>query len=120
MIFLTASRPKAVMSCVLSLPSGCWPACTVPPETVTQVGEGVKGLHENDWVIPFKPHMGTWRSLAVWKAANLLKVPTEVLSIEHAALSKQLCLAYCLLGETKSLKVCWQCHEWNDIKGSDR
>ena len=65
----------------------------------------MKGVKENDWVIPFKPHMGSWRSLAVWKAADLLKLPTEVLSLEHAALAKQLCLAYRLLEETKSLKV---------------
>lgn len=31
---------------------------------VMKVGPGVKSLHENDWVIPGKPHLGTWRSLA--------------------------------------------------------
>lgn len=29
-----------------------------------QVGPGVKGLAENDWVVPLKPNLGTWRSLA--------------------------------------------------------
>lgn len=29
-----------------------------------QVGPGVKALAENDWVIPMKPNLGTWRSLA--------------------------------------------------------
>ena len=71
-----------------------------------QVGEGVKGFKEGDWVIPFRPHMGTWRSLAVWKAADLLRLPSNILSTEHAALVKQLCLAYCLLEEGKDLKVC--------------
>ena len=29
-----------------------------------QVGAGVKGLVEGDWVVPFKPFMGTWRRQA--------------------------------------------------------
>ena len=31
---------------------------------VVKVGPGVKGLAENDWVVPMKPNLGTWRSLA--------------------------------------------------------
>lgn len=41
--------------------SGCLTAC-VP--VCPQVGPGVKGLAENDWVVPLKPNLGTWRSLA--------------------------------------------------------
>ena len=81
-------------------------ALRLPTVHELQVGDGVKGFKEDDWVIPFKPHMGTWRSLAVWKAADLLRIPSDVLSIEHAALTKQLCLAYRLLEGTKTLKVC--------------
>lgn len=74
------------------------------------MGDGVKGFREKDWVVPFKPHMGTWRSLAVWRAADIMKIPSDVLSIEHAALTTQLCLAYALLEEVKALKVraAWQ------------
>jgi trans-2-enoyl-CoA reductase len=35
---------------------------------VVKVGPGVKGLAENDWVAPIKPHLGTWRSLAGGRA----------------------------------------------------
>ena len=38
-----------------------------------QIGDGVKGFAEGDTVIPMKTLFGTWRSLAVCKAADLLK-----------------------------------------------
>ena len=46
-------------SFAVALIDHCSPA--VPP---VQVGPGVKGLSENDWVVPLKPFLGTWRSLA--------------------------------------------------------
>ncbi len=39
-----------------------------------QVGAGVKGLAEGDWVLPFRAFQGTWRDLAVWKEKDTLKV----------------------------------------------
>ena len=39
-----------------------------------QVGAGVKGLAEGDWVLPFRAFQGTWRDLAVWKEKDALKV----------------------------------------------
>jgi len=42
-----------------------------------QVGAGVKDFNEGQWVIPLKSHMGCWRSVAVWKAKDLLKVQSR-------------------------------------------
>lgn len=65
----------------------------------------MQGLAEGDAVIPIKPHAGTWRSLAVCKAVDLLKLPTGLLAWEHAALACQLIVAYRLLESTRSVKV---------------
>lgn len=40
------------------------PTAVAPPPAPVQVGPGVKALAENDWVVPMRPNMGTWRSLA--------------------------------------------------------
>lgn len=53
---------------------------------VVKVGPGVKNLSENDWVIPYKTGMGTWRSLASWREKDVLKMPAELLPIEYAAM----------------------------------
>jgi len=54
---------------------------------------------------PLKSHMGTWQSLAVAKAADLVVIPKECMPAEYAALSEQLCLAFCLLEQFGKLKV---------------
>jgi hypothetical protein len=53
---------------------------------VMKVGPGVKNLSENDWVLPNKPALGTWRSLAVWHEKELLKMPADLLPVEYAAM----------------------------------
>jgi trans-2-enoyl-CoA reductase len=54
---------------------------------VTVVGPEVKHLKENDWVIPMKAGMGTWRSMAVWKEKDLRKLPSaDMLPVEYAAM----------------------------------
>lgn len=70
-----------------------------------QVGPGVKGFRDNDWVIPLKSHLGTWQTLAVLKASELVAIITDCLPTEYAALSQQLCLAYRLLEDFGQLKV---------------
>ena len=70
-----------------------------------QVGEGVKGLAEGDWVVPARVHMGSWRSSAVWKGSDLLKLPEACLPPPYAAVWRELCLAYRLLEDHGSLKV---------------
>lgn len=44
---------------------------------VMKVGPGVKNLVEGDWVVPLKPGLGTWRSLAVWKEKHVFKIPVR-------------------------------------------
>ena len=54
---------------------------------VTVVGAGVKNLKENDWVMPMKAGMGTWRSMSVWKEKDLRKLPSaDLLPVEYAAM----------------------------------
>ena len=62
-------------------------------------------MREGEWVVPLKSHMGTWQSLAVAKAADLVVIPKECMPAEYAALSEQLCLAFCLLEQCGKLKV---------------
>ncbi|DBA84971.1 TPA: hypothetical protein ACH3X2_005711 [Trebouxia sp. C0005] len=71
---------------------------------VTKVRKGVKDLAHGDWVVPAVTHLGSWRTLAVWKEADLLKLPKETLPIEHAAVFRELCLAYRLLEDHGNLK----------------
>ncbi|PRW34018.1 trans-2-enoyl- reductase [Chlorella sorokiniana] len=72
---------------------------------VVKVGPGVKGLAENDWVVPLKPNLGTWRSLAVLKEKDVMKVPAEVMPLEQCALLREHLTAYRLL-EDHALKLC--------------
>lgn len=69
------------------------------------MGPGVKGLNEGSWVVPLRSHMGTWQDLAIMKAADLVVIPQDCMPPECAALSQQLCLAYCLLEQFGKLKV---------------
>jgi len=71
---------------------------------VVKVGPGVKNLQENDWVFPFKPGMGTLRSLAVWREKDVLKMPVDLMPLEYAAMLRELCVAYRLLEDYGSLK----------------
>ncbi|KAK3283969.1 hypothetical protein CYMTET_8359 [Cymbomonas tetramitiformis] len=71
---------------------------------VVKVGPGIKNLAENDWVFPFKPGMGTWRSLTVWKEKDVLKMPVDLMPLEYAAMMHELCVAYRLLEDHGTLK----------------
>ena len=62
-------------------------------------------MKEGDWVVPGVTHLGSWRSLAVWKEADLLQLPPDSLPLEHAAVMRELCLAYRLLEDHANLKV---------------
>ena len=72
--------------------------------TVVKVGAGVKSLNEGDWVVPFAADAGTWRSLAVWKEKDVIKIPADILPLEHAAMIREMCVAYRLLEDFGSLK----------------
>ncbi|KAK3281133.1 hypothetical protein CYMTET_11062 [Cymbomonas tetramitiformis] len=71
---------------------------------VVKVGPGIKNLAEHDWVFPFKPGMGTWRSLTVWKEKDVLKMPVDLMPLEYAAMMRELCVAYRLLEDHGTLK----------------
>lgn len=71
---------------------------------VAKAGPGVKSLGENDWVIPLAPSMGTWRTLAVWKEKDLLRLPAEIMPLEQCALLREYLTAYRLLEDSSSLK----------------
>ena len=45
-----------------------------------QVGEGA-ALAEGDQVMPLRANMGTWRSLAVWRARDLIRMPPDALPV---------------------------------------
>ncbi|KAL4435235.1 hypothetical protein ABPG77_001917 [Micractinium sp. CCAP 211/92] len=71
---------------------------------VAKVGPGVKALAENDWVVFMKPNMGTWRSLAVAKEKDLLRVPPDSVPLEQAAMLREAMAAYRLLEDHAALK----------------
>jgi trans-2-enoyl-CoA reductase len=53
---------------------------------VVKAGPGVKNLSENDWVLPYKASMGTWRALAAWREKDVLKIPADLLPMEYGAM----------------------------------
>ncbi|QDZ23160.1 trans-2-enoyl-CoA reductase [Chloropicon primus] len=72
--------------------------------TIVKVGPGVKNLQEGDWILPFTPHLGTWRSLAVVKEKDTLKIPVDLMPMEYAAMMRELCVAYRLLEDYGNLR----------------
>lgn len=71
---------------------------------VVKVGPGVKNLGENDWVLPYKASMGTWRSLAIWREKDVIKIPADLMPVEYAAMMREMCVAYRLLEDFGTLK----------------
>jgi trans-2-enoyl-CoA reductase len=72
--------------------------------TVVKVGAGVTSLNEGDWVMPYKPNMGTWRSLAIWKEKDLIKIPVDIVPMEYAAMMREMCVACRILEDFGNLK----------------
>ena len=60
-------------------------------------------------------HMGTWRSLAVWKESEVLKLPKDGMPLDYAAVCREMCLAYRLL-EDANLKVSSGLHLHQDAE----
>ena len=56
---------------------------------VMKVGAGCSVVSEGDWVIPAKPGLGAWRSLACVKEKEVIKIPTDLLPVEHAAMLRE-------------------------------
>ena len=71
---------------------------------VLKVGAGVKHLREGDWASPVKPGLGTWRSLATLREKDLMKIPADLMPVEHAATWREMCVAYRLLEDSPELR----------------
>ena len=74
--------------------------------TVLKTGAGIKQLNEGDWVVPHKPgsEFGAWVSIAVVREKDLIKIPTDLMPLEYAAMHRELCVAYRLLEDHGDLK----------------
>jgi len=72
--------------------------------TVLSVGSQVKGLAENDRVIPAGPGFGTWRTHAVTSENNLLKISSDIPIHQAASISVNPSTALRLLEDFVSLK----------------
>lgn len=54
---------------------------------VTDVGEGVEGLKKGDWVVMGNQQLGTWSSARTLKAADVVKVSSDVSEVTGATLT---------------------------------
>ncbi|KAK2078239.1 hypothetical protein QBZ16_004108 [Prototheca wickerhamii] len=71
---------------------------------VVKAGPGVKHLHENDWVVPLRPFLGTWRSLLVTAEKELLRIEPELMPMEQCAVLRESLTAYRLLEDAPGLR----------------
>ncbi|XP_058831760.1 enoyl-[acyl-carrier-protein] reductase, mitochondrial [Topomyia yanbarensis] len=71
---------------------------------VVAVGDQVNRLKIGDRVIPFATGLGTWRSHAVYKETNLMKVPENIGIAEAATITVNPCTAYRMLKDFVPLK----------------
>jgi len=76
---------------------------------VTKLGPGVKraypDLREGEWVIPLYPFAGTWRSHVVWKAKEVMRVPSHTLPPEYMGVISPLCTAFRLLEDSSGANL---------------
>lgn len=71
---------------------------------VMEVGTQVKTLKPGDWVIPKDAGLGTWRTAAVLREADLLSVPSDLPLLAAATLGVNPCTAYRMLLDFEDLK----------------
>lgn len=69
-----------------------------------EVGSDVKDLKAGDMVVPFSTGLGTWRSHAIYKEDELMKVPEGIPSTEAATITVNPCTAYRMLKDFVALK----------------
>ncbi|XP_062557084.1 enoyl-[acyl-carrier-protein] reductase, mitochondrial [Armigeres subalbatus] len=72
---------------------------------VVAVGSQVGGLKVGDRVVPFASGLGTWRSYALYKESNLMRVPGSIGIAEAATITVNPCTAYRMLKDFVSLKA---------------
>jgi mitochondrial enoyl-[acyl-carrier protein] reductase / trans-2-enoyl-CoA reductase len=71
---------------------------------VLKVGTAVKSLKKGDVIVPFATGLGTWRSHAIYKEDEIMKVPEGIPLPEAATVTVNPCTAYRMLKDFVSLK----------------
>lgn len=61
---------------------------------VVEVGEGVKGLKKDDWVVMDRPQLGTWSTSRNVPFNSVIKLPVTGLTEAHGA-TMTVCIPYC-------------------------
>lgn len=64
---------------------------------VLEVGALVKNIKPGDLVVPIKTGLGTWRSHAIFKENDMMKVPKDISLPEAATITVNPCTAYRML-----------------------
>lgn len=72
---------------------------------VVQVGSSVKSLKPGDLVVPFSTGLGTWRSHAVFKEEEIMKVPNGTPLPEAANITVNPCTSYRMLKDFVNLSA---------------
>lgn len=72
---------------------------------VLEVGSSVKSLKQGDVIIPFATGLGTWRSHAVFKEDEVMKVPEGIPLPEAATVTVNPCTACRMLKDFVDLKA---------------
>uniref|UniRef100_A0A6M2DJZ0 Enoyl-[acyl-carrier-protein] reductase, mitochondrial n=1 Tax=Xenopsylla cheopis TaxID=163159 RepID=A0A6M2DJZ0_XENCH len=72
---------------------------------VLRIGTNVKSVKEGDRVVPLSSGLGTWQSHAVYRADQLLQIPSDLGVVEAATLTVNPCTAYRMLRDFKDLKA---------------
>lgn len=71
---------------------------------VLEVGSGVKSLQPGDRIVPGTSGLGTWRSHALFKETDVVKVPSDLPLPEAANITVNPCTAYRMLKDFVDLK----------------
>lgn len=71
---------------------------------VLEVGSSVKSLKPGDLIVPFATGLGTWRSHAIFKEDDVMKIPQDIPLPEAATITVNPCTAYRMLKDFVNLK----------------
>lgn len=72
---------------------------------VLKTGPGVEKLNVQDWVIPLKMGLGTWRTAGVFREKDLLGISPELMPQEYASVIRSICTAFRLLEDFETLQA---------------
>lgn len=70
---------------------------------ILEIGSDVTSLRTGEWVVPGHSGWGTWRTLAVGKASDMIKVPSDIPLPTIATMAVTSCTAYRMLKDFESL-----------------